>query len=95
MHKIYIDKSLSLHRYKVSDIKSKINNVLVFLLFYNFAVKELHYHKVCLSLIIGATAYQPVITGKCFFKNATMFPILYYEYNYNTACHKIFIMIPV
>ena len=73
MHKIYIDKSLSLHRYKVIDIKSKINNVLVFLLFYNFAVKELHYHKVCLSLIIGATAYQPVITGKCFFKNVTKF----------------------
>lgn len=30
------EDTLSLHRYKVSDIKYKINNALAFLLFYNF-----------------------------------------------------------
>ena len=46
---IRIDISLSLYRHKGSDTYHKINNVLVFLLFYNFAFKELHYCMVCLS----------------------------------------------
>ena len=46
-----------------------------------------------LSLVIGETAYQPIITGKWFLKNVTMFPILYYEDDCNTACHENFIMI--
>ena len=42
--------SLSLHRQKMSDIQYKIISVLVFLLFYNFALKELHYCTVYLTL---------------------------------------------
>lgn len=30
--------------------------------------------------------------GKRVFKNVAMFPILYYEYDGNTTCHKAFIM---
>ena len=75
--------------------------MLVFLLFYNFAFKELHYCSVCPSLVIGETAYQPIITGKWVFKNVTMFPVLYYVYDCNhilyaikiTVCHKNFITI--
>ena len=44
------------------------------------------------SLIIGESAYQPIIS-KWVFKNVTMFPIPYYEYDCNTVCHKHFIMI--
>ena len=42
--------SLSLHRQKMSDIQYEIISVLVFLLFYNFALKELHYCKGYLTL---------------------------------------------
>lgn len=42
MCKIYadIDTSVYLHRHNVNDIYPKINNALVFLLFYNFTLRE-------------------------------------------------------
>ena len=40
--------------------------MLAFLLFYNFAFKELHDYTVCLSLLMGETEYQLIITGKWF-----------------------------
>ena len=40
-----------------------------------------------LSLVTGETAYQPIITGECFFFK--LFLIQYYKYDCNTACHKI------
>ena len=52
---------------KVNDIAYKINHILVSLLFYNFAFKELHYHTICLTLVTGETAYQPIITGRWVF----------------------------
>ena len=45
------------------------------------------------SLLIGETVYQDVTIGKWIFKNVTVFPTLYYEYDCNTVCHKIFIRI--
>ena len=53
----------------------KVNNMLVFfffLLFYNFAFKELCYCTVYLflCLIVGETAYQLIIIGSKFFLNA-------------------------
>ena len=81
--------SLFTHRHNVSHIYHKINNMLVFSLFYSFAFKELHYSTVCLPLITRncLSAYY----CKCFLKY--MFPILYYEYGCNTVCLKIFIMV--
>lgn len=85
---------LFLHGHKVSDISCKITFKLVFLLFSKFAFNELCYCTVlCFSLVIGETAYQPVVTGRWFSFNVTMFLILYYKYDCNTICHKIFIKI--
>ena len=46
-----------------------------------------------LTLVTGETAYQPIITGKCFlfFFDVAMLPISYYEHNRNTVCHKNFV----
>ena len=68
------------------------NNVLLFLLYYRFAFKELHYCTVCLSLslVLRETVFQPIITGKWVFTNCNNVPILYYEYDYNAVCHKNF-----
>ena len=56
--------------------------MLVLLLLYNSAFKELHYHIVCPSLSLPLfqleKLQQPIITGK-WFKKKIMFPILYYE----------------
>lgn len=55
--------SLSLHKHKVSDNIELI--MLVFLLFYNcFQIITLLYS---ITLIIGETAYQPIITSKWLF----------------------------
>ena len=43
---------------KVSDILCEVNNVFVFLLSYDVAVKELHHYTACTSLIVGETASQ-------------------------------------
>ena len=41
-----------------------------------------------LSLITEEIECQPIIAGKQFSKiNLRTFPILYYEYDYNTICH--------
>ena len=68
------------------------NNVLLFLLYYRYAFKELHYCTVCppLSLVLRETVFQPIITGKWVFTNCNNVPILYYEYDYNAVCHKNF-----
>lgn len=64
--------------------------MLLFLLFYNFAFKEIHYCIACPP--IGETAYQPTITGKQLFKKKklTIFSILHYEHDWNTVYHKKF-----
>lgn len=58
----------------------------------NFAFKELHYCIVCLSFSHNwrncISAYH---IGKWLFKKVTMFPILFYEHDYNIVCHKHFI----
>ena len=66
-----------------------INNVLVFLLFYDFAFKDLITIQY-VSLVIGETVsvYYHVVL-----KKVTMFPTLYYEYDCYTVCHKNFITI--
>ena len=44
-----------------------------------------------LSLIIGETAYKPIITDKWVFKkNVTMFTMQYYEFDCNIGCHQYF-----
>lgn len=44
--------------------------------------------------MIGKTAYHPIITEQVVLKIfITMLSILYYEHDYNTICHKNFIMI--
>ena len=45
------------------------------------------------SLIIGETAYQPVIPCRWLLKSGTMFLILYYEYDYNIVFNKDFVVI--
>ena len=64
--------------------------MLLFLLFYHSALKELHDHAACLSLVIGEIAYQPIVTKWFFFFNVPMFPILYDEYDCNTVCPHIY-----
>ena len=78
-----------LHRPKVSGIYYKINNVFVFLLFYNLEFKELHYSTVCFSRN-WKSAYQFIIIGSIIgvLFNVRVFPILYHEYHCNTVCHK-------
>ena len=96
----------SLHRHGVSDIWYKINHMSAFLLFFNFALKELHAHTVCfslppflslslsavsLSLIIGETiSLSSPQVCVCF--NKTMFPLWYYVHDCDTLWHKSFIM---
>lgn len=46
----------------------------------------------CLSLVIGQTVYQAIITDKSL-KKVTIFSILYCKYDCNFACHKNSIMI--
>ena len=90
MCKTCTEDTLSWYRYKVSDIKYKINNALAFLLFCNLK-KKLHDCTVCLSCN-WRSYYQPISTGKGFF-NVTIFPIVYYEYDCNTIRHKNFTLI--
>ena len=75
--------NLSLHRHKVSDIYYKINNMFNMLAFCLVTLLSNNYITVqYASLVIGETAYQPIITGKRFLKNVTVFPMLHYEYKY-------------
>lgn len=67
--------------------------MLVFLLSYNFVLKELNSHMECLFLpllekLLNSLASQ----AKCLEKNRTTPSILYYEYDCSIVCHKNFIM---
>ena len=84
MHQIYVDTYLYIGiRWVIFNIK--VNNVFIFLLFYNFVFKELPCSlrfscnwRSCVSLSLGVSN---------FYKNVTVLSVVYY-YDWNTACHK-------
>ena len=67
--------SLFLHWHKVSDIEYQINNVsFLTVLELHFQVYTIQYASISLSLSCNVeSAYQPIITGKCFFKKCKNF----------------------
>ena len=55
------------------------------------ALTALHDQAACLSLVIGETAYQPIVTKWWFFFfNVPMFPTMYDKYDCNTICPNIY-----
>lgn len=65
--------------------------MFIFLLFYNFDLKELHCYAVCFSFSLWEKLHISLwsqVSG--FLKGVTIFPIVYYEYDCNTLCTKFY-----
>lgn len=88
--------SLCREQVSVSDVKlvtSSFSYCSATLLSKNYITVQHASFFLSLSLLIGETMYQSIITGKYIFLSVTVFPIPHYNYVCNTVCHKKFTMI--